>query len=281
MLSTFAAGEYEAFLAAGGLKLRLRLARSLDLARVSPGIRLVDIGCGRGELAAHAALRGARVTALDFSLDALAMTRRTAQVVAVGHGLAPDALAVATVAAEASNLPIASGSADRVMILDVVEHLRNWQLGAMLEEVRRILAPGGLVVMHTLPNAWALALAYPALRLLAPDLPAEPRSDYERVVHVNEQSPRSMRGALRRAGLRSRVWVEEWTTRQAALADGRLYPDPLRGKGYVVLRRPLFGRLAGRIMKTPLGPIVGNDIFALAWLDSAPPPRDVLGIRRR
>lgn len=281
MLTTFAAGEHQAFLAGGGRSLRPRLQRSFDLAALRPGNRLVDIGCGRGEAAAHAALRGARVIALDFSPDALRMTRRTAGIVAGGHGVGRDALRVMPVAGEASALPLASGSADRVLILDVVEHLRPWQLAALLAEVHRILAPGGLVVIHTLPNAWALALSYPVLRRFAPALPAEPRSKYESAVHVNEQSPLSMRGALRDAGFRSRVWVEEWSTRQAAIAEGRRYPDLLRDRGYAVLRRPIVARIAERLMESPLGPIVGNDIFALAWIGSAPPHPGLLGNRMR
>ena len=209
LLLTFAAGEHQAFLADGGRVLRPRLARSLELASVSRGATVVDIGCGRGESAAHAALQGARVMAVDFSLDALRMTRRTSRSVADGHGESGRrALNVAPVAAEAASMPLTSGCADRVLILDVVEHLQPLQLASLLREVRRILAPGGLVVIHTLPNAWALALAYPALRWLAPFLPAEPRSEYERVVHVNEQSPRTMRRALEDAGLQSQVWVE-------------------------------------------------------------------------
>lgn len=272
LLSTFAGGEYEAFLDAGGLSLRARHARALELARVSPGMRLVDVGCGRGEVAAHAALRGARVTAVDFSRDALAMSRRTRRRVAEGHGFDEADLVVDGVAAEASRLPLRSGSADRVLLLDVVEHLIPLQLAELLGEVRRILAPGGLVVIHTLPNAWALALAYPALRALAPALPAEPRSEYERVVHVNEQSPRSLRAALRRAGLDNRVWVEEWSTRQAAASGVRRFPDDLRRTGYAALRRPFVAWLAGRLMRTPLAPFVGNDIFAVAWLGREPRP---------
>ncbi len=259
MLEAFAGGEHAAFLAGGGRDLRPRLARALALADIGPGMVVVDLGCGRGEAAAWAARSGATVVALDYSLDALALTRRTAAVVD-GASPTPPALA----AADATALPLPSGCADRVLWLDVVEHLWPWQVDAALREVRRILRPGGFVVIHTLPNRWALRWAYPWLRWIAPMLPANPRSAYERAVHVNEQSPRSLARALAAAGFTRRVWVEEWSTVQAGRDVGAGYPDPQRAIGYPVLRRPAVRRAAALAMRSPLRWIVGNDIFAVA-----------------
>lgn len=291
LLRGFAAGEHEAFVAAGGRPLRPRLARALALADLRPGLLLVDIGSGRGEAAAHAARRGARVIALDYSVSGLAITRETVAAVitretgeaVIGGGQEPGAESAGTsdvsaaahlAAADATALPVASGSADRVLLLDVAEHLYPWQLALTLEEVRRILAPGGYVVMHTLPNRWALAVAYPLLRLTSRRLPTQVRSGYERAVHVNEQDPWKVRRALDAAGLASRVWVEEWTTRHAASAGDRKFPDHARSAGYPVLRRPVVRRLARIAMLTPARVLVANDIFALAWRpEDAGPPR--------
>lgn len=266
LLRGFAGGEYEAFIAGGGRTIRPRVARALALAALQRGMTVVDIGCGRGEASAQAARSGARVIALDYSLDALRMTARSASVAA-----APGAGGVHRAASAAEALPIATHSAERVLLLDVVEHLHPWQLAEALREIRRILRADGYVVIHTLPNRWALAVAYPLLRCFSPLLPREPRSGYERLVHVNEQSPRSLGRALRAAGLSARVWVEEWTTEHAARATDRSYPDPLRTRGYPVLRQRLVRALAGTAMRTPARAVVGNDIFALAWWGDRPP----------
>ena len=110
LLRAFAGGEHEAFLAAGGRPLRPRLARSLDLARIAPGLPVVDLGCGRGEASAHAALRGARVTAVDYSPDALRMTGRSAEVVLDDAEAAAGRVRRVAASADALPLPDARGS---------------------------------------------------------------------------------------------------------------------------------------------------------------------------
>ncbi|MEO8084899.1 MAG: class I SAM-dependent methyltransferase, partial [Ardenticatenales bacterium] len=271
LLELFAGGSHGRFLATGGHDLRPRVGRAIELARLAPGQTVVDLGCGRGEAAAHAARCGARVIALDYSLEALTMSRTTANVVGAqagdGRAGAPGCGRPSFAASDATALPLADGCADRVLWLDVIEHLWPWQVDAALAEVRRILRPDGFVVIHTLPNRWALRVAYPLLRFVAPGLPVDPRSAYERAVHVNEQSPRSLSRSLRSAGLARRVWVEEWSTVQAGRQADDRYPDRHRTHGYPALRRPWVRRTAAIAMRSPLRWVVANDIFAVAWPD--------------
>ncbi len=260
LLLAFSGGEYADFLAGGGRQLRPRLTRALELANLSPGMRVVDIGCGRGEITLHAARRGAVVTAVDFSAECLELTSAT---LALGP---PDASArVHLSCADATALPVPDDSVHRVFFLDVAEHLRPWQLRQALAEVRRVLRPDGYTIIHTLPNRWALNFGYPLMRWLWPHLPAEPRSEYEKQVHVNELDPLQLSRALEEAGLHSRVWLENWTMVHARWAEGRRFADELRDRSYPVLRRWWIGPLTAAIMHTPLRLILANDIFALAW----------------
>ncbi len=253
--------------------LRPRLARSLALANLRPGLWVVDVGCGRGEAAVCAARQGAWVVGMDFSFDALALSCETAAQTGPDSA-ASGAQRLAWVAAEATALPLAARAADRVLLLDVVEHLWPWQVELTLAEVRRILKPGGYVVIHTLPNRWALAFAYPLLRMVLPGLPRQARSAYECQVHVNEQDPLRLRQALHRAGLQARVWVEEWTTRHALWSCG-LSSSALQAASYAWLRKKRVRQVLGLLMSTPLRWLVANDLFAIAWLPgNGPPPID-------
>jgi cyclopropane fatty-acyl-phospholipid synthase-like methyltransferase len=264
-LVRFAGPDYRDFVASAGERLRPRLAHALDLAALEPGCRVLDLGCGRGETTVHAAMRGAHVIALDYSSDCLRLTREAATIVAAGSAAATDEqFPIAPVMADATALPFRDGSFDRVLMLDVVEHLYPWQLEAAMREVRRVLAPDGYAVIHTLPNRWALDLGYRMLRLLRPSLPPDPRTDYEREVHVNEQDVVGLKRTLQHAGLQARVWLENLTIEQAHWqSQSDDFPD-VRGPAYRFFRRKPARALARLALRTPLRLIACNDIYAIA-----------------
>jgi SAM-dependent methyltransferase len=257
-------------LRSGGRHLRPRLARALELANLTPAMHVLDIGCGRGEITLHAARLGATVIAVDFSPDCLQLTSATLQ-------LGPPAARtqVHLVQADAGALPVADGSVHRLFCLDVAEHLQPWQLRQMLAEIKRVLRPDGYAVIHTLPNRWALEIGYPLLRWLWPGLPAGPRSAYEERVHVNELDPVRLFRVLSEAGLQSRVWVENWTPVHARWGTNRRFADPLREASYPLLRQWWVGPITQVLMRTPLGWILGNDLFAIAWPPGCPAPARV------
>ncbi|MFQ6058724.1 MAG: class I SAM-dependent methyltransferase [Anaerolineae bacterium] len=260
LLLTFSGEEYRHFLATGGQALRPRLARSLELAALEPGMRVLDIGCGRGEAVLHALWRGAEVVGVDYAGAPLRLTAHTLKLAS-----SQEQGRVALGRADATRLPFADGAFDRVLMLDLVEHLHPWQLRLTLGEARRVLRSGGYLVLHSVPNRWALRYGYPLLRLFWPHLPASPRSPYEEEVHVNEQDLLSLREGLRQAGLAAAIWLEDWTTVQAVWQTGRRFADALREEGYPLLRRPALRALAALLMRTPLRLILANDLYAIAW----------------
>jgi len=281
MVVGFAGPDFADFIASGGERLRPRLARSLDLAALGPGVRLLDLGCGRGEVAAHAALRGASVVALDYSPDCVRLTQETLALMRErrGQGSVRDRAASGVsaeseprlaipdphvVQADATALPFPDRSFDRVTMLDVVEHLHPWQLDGTMSEVRRILRPDGFAVIHTVPNRWALEVGYPLLRLFRRSLPADPRTAYEHAVHVNEQDVVGLAQTLRRAGLKARIWLENLTLEQARWQQRSDAFADVRGASYGFFRRPLVRRLARMALHTPLRLIGCNDIYAIA-----------------
>ena len=192
-------GGAEAWERSDGAAIDPLYAGSLARADLRPGDVVVDVGTGRGELLVAALDAGAaRAIGIEYSEDAVGLARRTLAAHATGDR-------AEVLAADARALPLGDATADLVTLLDVVEHLTEAELDAALAEVLRILRPGGRVLIHTLPSSTLYDVTYRLQRSLTPrrrrTWPADPRNEYEHRMHVGEQSVRSLRRALGRAGL--------------------------------------------------------------------------------
>jgi len=203
---------YEEFSESQGERLSRRLSAAFALAAVTPGMRVLDVGCGRGEILRHCARLGAEAYGIDYAPVALDMASK----VVADEKQSPGKTGVAQ--ADAKILPFPTQSFDRALIFDVVEHLFPWELDLCLAEIRRVLKPGGVLIVHTAPNVWYDRYAYPLVRFVRRLMgqgikyPKNPRllnvaANAE--VHVNEQSQFSLWRTLRRAGFRRvRAWLD-------------------------------------------------------------------------
>lgn len=109
--------------------------------------RVLDIGCGTGNHAIAVARSGARVTGVDISP---AMLRRAR---AKARDLDVELMEVDLHA----GLPFADGSFDCVLSVHVLQMVRD--PAAFLDEVRRVLAPGGRLVLAGFPQGDATRLS--------------------------------------------------------------------------------------------------------------------------
>ncbi|MGA9351575.1 MAG: class I SAM-dependent methyltransferase [Anaerolineae bacterium] len=266
VLSFVGEGGYHDFIASKGDRLPPRMARSLLLMDLRPGMRVLDMGCGRGEIVLHAAKRGAEVVGIDYSAACLTLTRRTLEVASER-----DRDRVTLSHADATAIPFRDEVFERVLMLDIVEHLHDWQLIRALREAYRVLSPKGYLVLHTLPNRWALQYGYPLLRLLSRRFPNAPRSDVERSVHINEQDILSLKRGLNEVGFAFEIWLENLTLDQAIWQDEKRFTD-IRREAYPILRNPLVRAIASLLMHTPLKLIIANDIYAIAWRSDGEKP---------
>ncbi len=218
-------GGYAEFVAEGGKVADPIRRTALRLMAPAPGQRVMDLGCGRGELCVAASQAGATVVALDFSRDALAMARETAKA---------NGAVVHLVCARAEALPLRTGSLDTVLATDIVEHLPDPDLRASVAEVRRALRPRGRFLVHTAPTRAYLAVGQHLKRLLQVlrRQPVAPRLTYESELreagHSNIHSRATLTSALASAFRAPRVWYafssEERATRRLAAAIGLALP---------------------------------------------------------
>jgi cyclopropane fatty-acyl-phospholipid synthase-like methyltransferase len=125
-------------------KFRSRWDNCLRLLAPQPADVLLELGCAAGEHTVRLAPMVRRVIGVDFSADAVRLAReRAASQGSTAEFVQGD---VADLAA------FDDASVDKVLAMDLVEHVTDEVLSAMLRECWRVLRPGGRLVVYT-PSA--------------------------------------------------------------------------------------------------------------------------------
>lgn len=192
-----------------------------------PGGRLLDVGCGSGEWMDSMRTMGWQVEGIDFDENAVAAARRKG-------------LDVRTGTIDSQNYP--ENAFDVVNLNHVIEHVPD-PVG-LLREIRRILKPGGKLVLAT-PNASSIChqVFGRHWRGLEP-----PR-------HLQIFTPPSMLGALKAAGFSAitlrtlgsvyvwkqslELWLgpaERWTPFKRAMTAVAVRLLPLLAQAWLVVR---------------------------------------------
>jgi len=111
------------------------------LAEHAPSGAVLDLGCGTGSYAKALVRRGFEVTGVDFS-DAMLKRARTE---------VPSARAAFVAADINDRLPFPGATFDAVLSVLSFDHVADAR--AVLREVRRVLKPGGVLLVVTLSRA--------------------------------------------------------------------------------------------------------------------------------
>jgi SAM-dependent methyltransferase len=98
------------------------------------GTQLVEAGCGAARLARSLLARWPDARLLGLEVDRVQLARNLAQ---------PPQPGLAFVEAGAAAMPLADGSADGVLMLKSLHHVPLGEMDAALDEVARVLRPGG------------------------------------------------------------------------------------------------------------------------------------------
>lgn len=199
-----ACGGYDSFKQYKGLNLDAPVLLVIYILVTSHSSkRILDVGCGRGELSFALSCTGADVTAIDYSESAIEIANKTYGKAIIGKKLH-------YVNADFLEYPF-NNRFDFISATDFIEHIEQKTLVHVIEKISTLLESKGLAVFHTAPNRLYYDKYYPTLRKKAKEagtyLPENPRTYYEDLMHVNEQTPEELRTLLEKYFQYVIVWV--------------------------------------------------------------------------
>jgi SAM-dependent methyltransferase len=206
---------------------KLTMIDRLIRPHVTADSRLLEIGCGAGNLLLHSTVRGSYPVALDLAMPSLTFVRSRLKEASAGPD-APRGFGCAQGIGEM--VPLGDESVDCVLLSEVLEHLDAPQI--TVREASRVLRPGGRLLVTT-PNYrsfWPVMERAVDLLKMAPKMAGEQ--------HITRLHPNSLRQLLLDSGfavdylgtiyglspflaLVSRKWAHRQLARELACRSSR------------------------------------------------------------
>lgn len=119
----------------------------LSISDLSGKNKILDIGCGRGDLSFHLASNKFNCVAIDLSDAAIKLCKENKRYEECEKYLKVYKM-------DCTKLEFEDDSFDLIFMSDIVEHLSKNNLIKSLNEAKRVLTPNGQFVIHTSPNSF-------------------------------------------------------------------------------------------------------------------------------
>lgn len=180
-----------------GRNLNKRWKKIIGKIQIKKGMKVLDLGCGRGDVCFYLAKRGVVVIGIDYAKDAIDLAKTTL------NKMTPQVKKrVKFYKIDAKRMDFKNDCFDAVIALDFFEHLYKQELDIVIGKITKVLKKDGFLLAHTEVNKIYLDFThkfytYPLSSVLVflnnwvfkksyVDLPKDPRNKYHKKQHVNE-----------------------------------------------------------------------------------------------
>lgn len=195
-------GGYVEFEKFAGQSLDYRLANMMYCIEPKIGDKILDIGCGRGELTYMLSKYASKTVGIDYSKAAV-------EIAVQNFGSYMEAQNLQYLCEDVMMLS-SEEKYNKIVMADVYEHIEAEVMEHLLQKIACLLTEDGMLFIHTAPNLDYYEKVYAkqvqAANLRDAFLPANPRSRYEERMHINEQRPTSLKQILSRHFSDVYVW---------------------------------------------------------------------------
>jgi len=210
-----------------GDKLESRFREIIRHFKIIPGMKVLDVGCGRGELVFYAARQGAQCAGIDYSLEAIKLAQLAGK-----KKTKTLRNRVKFCVMDAKRIKFKESTFDVVFLADVVEHLYDYELKVVFKHIKRVLKKDGVLIVHTAPNRIFNDIAYkyycyPVSSFLVflwnlfsgkkyPNIAkqSELRTDSHAIMHINEPTYSSLRKLFKENGFKGDILSSNVTVRK-------------------------------------------------------------------
>ncbi|MEK7095298.1 MAG: class I SAM-dependent methyltransferase [Patescibacteria group bacterium] len=255
---------YELYKKTKGDSLDDRLQKIVTLLPDLSGANILDIGCGRGELAIYLAKKGNHVTGIDYSKEAIDLAN-----LAKSHQPKKIKSRLDFRVLDIDKLSRLDKQFDLIVCTEVWEHIYPLEQESLLTSARQLLRPAGQIFIHTAPSRWFndytyRLWCYPVSTLFINvwnlifskqygNIPpyAKLRTHYHKLMHINEPDYYSLKNIIQKNGFAGEIRSTNITVNKPVLS----FKDVIYN--FLVYLSPLSSRF-------PLNVFWGNDFWILA-----------------
>lgn len=185
---------------------------------IRQGMKILDIGCGRGEMILYVARLGAIGFGIDYSSSAIKLANSLKNVQSKKIKGRMNFYKM-----DAKKINFKDSTFDVVILSGVLEHLYDEELHTVFKEVKRVLKKEASIIIYTAPNKLFIDFAYKyycyfsssifvwlwnkITNRIYPNIakPNELRTESHRIMHVNEPTYLYLYSLFKKHNLRGSI----------------------------------------------------------------------------